>query len=429
MKLSFLLVLQAMLPFLSGAIFIVPLNKQHVPVKVKGKTVSHKTAYSGTIYVGLPTPQQFEVVFDTGSGHLFLPSVTCEDAPCLKHRRYDGLLSASGVEINDDGSAVSAESSLERDSIAITYGTGEILGEFVSEFVCLGSPLAAPEAKDAMMALNSSRQNGARQAGLTNLPEHCAEARVILASEMTKDPFSTFAFDGVMGLGLDTLAVNPEFHLLGQMTKQRNLSPIFAVFLALDPDGVSEVAFGGPDEQRSGGLPLQWAPVVSPELGYWRVKVYGLLIDNKPSAICGGEEECYAILDTGTSMLGVPRDGLQGLLSSTARRPVEQRLDQDCRRVPGPDMTFDLGSFSISLSAADYSRPAPSQIQSSGGAPSIICRASMLPVEMPQLGNKVFLFGEPVLKRYYTAYDGGASRVGFARAVQPSKASESSVVV
>jgi len=417
MQLTLFVAIQAFLPFLSGALFIVPLSKQHVPVKVKGKTVSHKTAYSGTIYVGLPVPQEFTVVFDTGSGHLFLPSSTCEDAPCLKHRRYDGILSNSGIEINDDGSAVLPDGDVERDSVSIAYGTGEIVGEFISELVCIGSPMADGTAQDALLALNSSRQGGS---SLSSLPDHCTEARVVLASEMTNDPFNTFDFDGVMGLGLDTLSLNAEFHLLGQLTKLRNMSPIFAVFLAIAPDGVSEVSFGGHDERRTGGAELQWAPIDSPEMGYWRVKVYGLLLDGKPAGLCE-DGHCYAILDTGTSMLGVPKDGLQGLLSSTARRLPSDSSQQDCRNVPGPELTFSLGNFNITLGAKDYSRPAPSQIQNvSGGAPSIICRASMLPVEMPQLGEKVFLFGEPVLKRYYTAYDAGNRRVGFAQAVQPS---------
>lgn len=49
-----------------------------------------------------------------------------------------------------------------------------------------------------------------------------------------------------------------------------------------------------------------------------------------------------------------------------------------------------------------------------------VCRASLLPIEMPHLGPKVFVWGEPVLKKYYTTYDLEGERVGFAKAVHGS---------
>lgn len=369
--------------------FIVPLSKQNVPVQVNGQIVSHKTAYFGSIFVGLPDPQEFTVVFDTGSGHLFLPSEQCQDEPCLKHRRYKHSASASVVDINDDGSAVQGE----RDSISIGYGTGEILGDFIKEVVCLGR-------------------------------EHCVEARVVLAKEMTPEPFSSFEFDGVLGLGLQSLALHPEFHILSQLTGTSDMKPIFGVFLAQQEGVASEVSFGGHDARRAQGE-INWVPVAEPELGYWRIQLRGVSVGGKPLALCedGG---CHAVLDTGTSMLGVPRQSLQGLLVATARR-AQNALSEDCRLAPGPTIVFDLGSFSIELEAKDYSRPAPSQVRGRQGAQAI-CRASLLPVETPSLGEKVFLFGEPVLKKYYTAYDAGHRRVGFAPATQPEPANSSMVI-
>jgi hypothetical protein len=179
---------------------------------------------------------------------------------------------------------------------------------------------------------------------------------------------------------------------------------------------------------------LHWVPVTAPELGYWRVKVNNIRVGNESLGVCddGG---CHAILDTGTSLLGVPRQGLRSLLALTARPAAESV--KDCRSVPGPPMVFDLEGFSVRLDAADYSRPAVSHIGGStiggavsaadhavGGAssttsPKALCRASLLPVDLPGLGPKVFLFGEPVLRKYYTAYDLRQHRVGFALAAEP----------
>ena len=43
---------------------------QEIPLHSSGGVVQHKSAYYGQIYVGGPLSQHFEVVFDTGSGHL-----------------------------------------------------------------------------------------------------------------------------------------------------------------------------------------------------------------------------------------------------------------------------------------------------------------------------------------------------------------------
>jgi len=44
----------------------------------------------------------------------------------------------------------------------------------------------------------------------------------------------------------------------------------------------------------------------------------------------------------------------------------------------------------------------------------------LIPVP-PVAGNTVFLMGEPLLKKYYTAYDSHKERVGFALAARPAR--------
>lgn len=73
-------------------------------------------------------------------------------------------------------------------------------------------------------------------------------------------------------------------------------------------------------------------------------------------------------------------------------------------------------------SLQDYSRPAALRvITNATGEEELICRASLLPVEeIPSLGPKTWILGEPVLRKYYSAYDWKQQRIGFAPAVQPS---------
>jgi hypothetical protein len=386
-------------PWPMPGVYLVPLQKQDVVVKVRGRAVSHKTAYFGNISVGQPASQNFTVVFDTGSAHVFLPSSSCVAEPCLKHRRFDQSASTSAFAIDQTGARIS-DSSSERDHASLSYGTGEVSGAFVSEVLCVGSEMTEPTASHSSAVQLESQPL-------------CTRLRLVCAEEMTAEPFNSFGFDGVLGLGLEALALHPEFNFFGQASRGGRMESIFSVFLASDADDRSEITLGGHNHPRMGGA-LTWVPVVAPEKGYWQINVRSVRVGNEDTGLCS--EGCLAIVDTGTSMLGVPRSSSKSLHVKLAREvPLDSPPDVDCRAVDGPAMTFDLGDFSIELTAADYSRPAAMHVPSEGKA-HVICRASLLPVEMPLLGPQVFILGEPVLRKYYTAYDTQRKRVAFTRA-------------
>merc|ERR1740138_1324571 len=97
-------------------IVTIPLDKQYVPVQRNNVTVAYKTAYFGKVFLGLPRPQNFTVVFDTGSGHFFLPSAGCDTETCRMHRRYNRTASASAIDIDHEGVAVDRKAT-ERDQV------------------------------------------------------------------------------------------------------------------------------------------------------------------------------------------------------------------------------------------------------------------------------------------------------------------------
>ena len=66
----------------------VKLVKQYVPIEKNGSVIAYKTAYFGKIQVGSPEPQDFTVVFDTGSAHLVVPNSACQRETCLKHNSF-----------------------------------------------------------------------------------------------------------------------------------------------------------------------------------------------------------------------------------------------------------------------------------------------------------------------------------------------------
>jgi len=164
------------------------------------------------------------------------------------------------------------------------------------------------------------------------------------------------------------------------------------------------------------------------ELGYWQVQVKSVRIGETVLEDCA-DGGCRAILDTGTSLLGVPRQAARTMHRLLARHvPKDSYSDAseiDCRRVPGTQIHFDLGGPVVSLAVEDYSRPTPFNMTLPGKNTSgLFCRSLLLPVDMkPPLGPKVFIWGEPVLRRYYTVYDLDKKQIGFTLAKQPSDSS------
>jgi len=393
----------------AGWPFLVPLTRESIPVLRNNRTVSYRTSYSGDISIGKPA-QDFRVVFDTGSGHIVVPSAFCKNETCVEHRQYDLSKSSTALAINVDGKAVPKDELC--DQVTIGYGTGMVTGEFVREQVCPGGAAGA-------------------EAGAP-----CVEVSVVMAVEMTPQPFKSFNFDGIFGLALDSLAMTPEFSFFNQFAGSGTApSPRFGVFLTDGEDGQqSEIAFGGHNEHRVLS-PLQWVPVANKEAGYWQVYIKEVRVGGMQMDVCK-ESKCRGIVDTGTSHLGIPGPHLRNFmeqLSIESEKPVD-----DCRNVDAPSLEIVLeGDIKLSLDPENYMRPLslPSglNVGSSNGNGVVLtgqktaqatgdaahatvrtCAPRIMPVNLPEpLGPNLFILGEPVLHRYYTVFDWSEKQIGF----------------
>merc|ERR1719277_1486647 len=389
-------------------IVTIPLDKQYVPVVRNEKIVSYKTAYFGKVFLGMPQQQAFTVVFDTGSGHLFLPSSRCTTETCLKHNRFNRSTSETAVDLDHEGRAVAPDAKV-RDQVNIAYGTGEVTGEFVRETVCLADHTGS--------ALEDVQKK-----------QECVPIRVITATQLTEEPFDSFKFDGVLGLGFASLAVDPEFSFFGQMAKLNNLKEAtFGYFLSRTDSIASEISFGGHDARRVGSE-MEWVPVLQPELGFWQLQVKSVSVAGEALPLCD-DGDCVAIADTGTSRLGAPRQVTQRLHWLLARKVPDNPSEIDCREFPGPDLIFELADgVKLTLGPEDYSRATAMRVHQTKNdttTEQVICRASLLPMDGDEtVGEKTWILGEPALRKYYTAYDWQRQRIGFALAVQPSDSAE-----
>eukprot|EP00747_Dinoflagellata_sp_TGD_P161716 gnl/TRDRNA2_/TRDRNA2_178492_c0_seq1.p1 gnl/TRDRNA2_/TRDRNA2_178492_c0~~gnl/TRDRNA2_/TRDRNA2_178492_c0_seq1.p1 ORF type:complete len:504 (+),score=100.40 gnl/TRDRNA2_/TRDRNA2_178492_c0_seq1:230-1741(+) len=430
--------------------FSVKLHRQHIPLQTDGGVVIHKSAYYGKVAVGGPEAQVFSVVLDTGSGHLVLPSTLCKTDTCKVHSRYKRKASSTAVDIDYDGTPV--EKGQARDQITVSFGTGEVTGVFVKDRICFGAAddrssaaTETPQGTSLLQASKGLRTSEADRAASvveedrdaeSQQQQGCVDLRMIAATDMTPEPFGHFEFDGVLGLGLGGLSQAPEFNFFlsaaagGAWQGQPGREHTFAVFLAHHEDEDSEVTFGGwkVEHLKEPDREFAWVPVKNPELGYWQLDVKGVKANGVEIDYC--KEGCRAIMDTGTSLVAVPTD-----MGPDLSQHLSHAVGGDGRcGGPGPKFEIDLGDFTVTLDPIDYARPhdeAPEESSNAKRVATRSCVPMLMFIDLPEpLGPKLLILGEPVLQRYYTAFDAGKMpRIGFGEALHKVPKEAASLLV
>lgn len=342
-------------------------SKSHRSHRSHSRAV-HASEYYGKISVGTP-PQEFLVVFDTGSGNLLLPGKECADEACTSHKRFDASLSKNAVQIafaDHPDTPVNEQQGGDRDVVTITFGTGEMSGVFVKDKICIGSI--------------------------------CTTANFVAATEESDEPFSLVPFDGIFGLALPQMAEGKGFSIFDSMVRDKVLkSNVFSVFFGSGDNEDSEISFGEYKKERLASQ-IFWAPVSTP--GYWQVEMEDVTIKNERQKLCGGK--CQVAVDTGTSLLAGPTEIVNALIEKLA-------VADDCANFKDlPDLGFVVQGHVLNLRPDDFVD------KSSDG-----CSVSLMTLDIPPPKGPLFIFGDPFLRKYYTIYDRENMRVGFALAKHP----------
>lgn len=258
--------------------------------------VIHKTAYWGSVSMGTP-PQEFRVIFDTGSGNLILPSTKCNTKGCNTHRKYAAANSSSASKVANEKGEMSS---------TIYFGTGQVSGEYMEDVFCLG-------------------------------PGICSKVRFLAATDESTEPFAQTTFDGILGLGFVDLSMGKGFNVVDDMLSQS----LFSVFLS--DSGGSEITFGGYRAERLAS-DVVWAPVS--HQSYWQVAIEDITLAGSPTGLCRGK--CQVAVDTGTSMLAGPPELVQELST---------RLDvrENCSNfVQLPLLGFLIDGHTLNMEPDDY---------------------------------------------------------------------------
>jgi saccharopepsin len=310
--------------------------------------------YFSEITIGTP-PQTFKVVLDTGSSNLWVPSVQCGSIACYLHNKYDS--SASETYKRNDT------------SFEIRYGSGSLSGFVSEDTVTIGDICI----KDQLFA------------------------------EATSEPGLAFAFgrfDGIMGLGYETISVNkippPFYNMISQGLIE---DPVFAFYLC-STDQESEVTFGGIDEEHYSGeliyLPLR-------RKAYWEVSLDSLTFGDDTAIL----ENTGAILDTGTSLIVLPAT-LAELLNNEigAKKGWNGQYTVDCAaRDSLPKLTFVLAGHPFEIHPYDYIL----EVQGS-------CISAIMGMDFPEPMGPLAILGDAFLRRWFSVYDLGKHAVGLAKA-------------
>jgi len=331
----------------------------------------HKTAYFGQLAIGTP-PQLFSVVFDTGSGNLLVPGKTCLSAACTEHDRFDARASSTAVEVNCDGSPIASDG--VGDEVTITFGTGHITGQCLTDQICVGSV--------------------------------CNRGDFVAATDESDHPFAQFQFDGVLGLALPAMSQGANFSLMERLgvVLRKNM---FSVFLSDSDAESSEIVFGDTMSHHMAS-DLFWVPV-SRQTGYWQVQIEDVTMNNKRQDICA---KCQVAVDTGTSQLAGPSDVIETL---------SQRLNvkSDCSNFASlPKLGFLVKGHVLNLEPRDYI-----------DKDSLGCTVALMPLDVPPPNGPLFIFGIPFLQKFFTVYDHETSSVGFAVAKHASQKHPEAVLV
>lgn len=326
------------------------------------------TQYFGDIGLGTP-PQNFTVVFDTGSSNLWVPSARCHffSVPCWLHHRFNPKASSS---FQPNGT-----------KFAIQYGTGRLSGVLSRENLTIGGIKGAS----------------------------------VMFGEALWEPSLIFAFarfDGILGLGFPTLAVGGVQPPLDTLVEEGLLEkPVFSFYLNRDSqcsDG-GELVLGGSDPAHY-IPPLTFLPVTVP--AYWQVHMDSVKVDSGLTVCAHG---CSAILDTGTSLITGPSEEIRALNMAIGAFPflAGQYLIQ-CSKIPElPLVSFSLGGVWFNLTGQEY---VIKILRSDVG----LCLSGFQALDIPKPAGPFWILGDVFLGSYVAVFDRGdqssGARVGLARA-------------
>jgi len=325
--------------------------------------------YYGNITIGTPE-QYFSVLFDTGSSNLWVPCKGCPftDFACLFHKQFNCNVSSTCTMTTQD--------------FQIQYGSGSVGGTVADDIVCFGN----------------------------SMTKFCTDKTQPFACANDEDPsLLNAAFDGILGMGWDTISVDNLPQPMDQIFANKALCPqsVFAFWLNNDVNGMvgGEMTLCGTDSMHY-VAPIAWAPLAATD--YWRITLDGVrvkgTVENVP--VSGS---IWAVVDTGTSLITGPSANITALVNSIGAFDDGQGdYIVSCTGIHFlPNVTFTIAGKDFILTPYDYV-----EVQESNGNKQ--CTLGFAQVDIDPPNGPFWILGDVFIGKFYTAFDRGNKQVGFA---------------
>ena len=344
------------------------------------------------VSIGTP-PQNFTVLFDTGSNDLLQPRSNC--TTCDGHARFDPAKSSTFSPRPGRRSQIS-------------FGTG---GDSI--------PLAQPEGVRGTVVTDIFSIGGL-----------VAKDQIFLLCDQYAETLNRQTIDGILGLGTissQTSSLPPYWNLYhqGQLA-----SPIFSWYIRPGEEHGGELTLGGVDSTKFHGE-LNYIDLnkdLSSNSETWIIDQPAIYANDKKLGASRGRlspRADIAVLDTGTAFIQTPdlnsaRD-IYALIS-----PSIKIIDPNgawgapCDEMDkiAPDITFTFGP----ARGKQGNFTVPKRHFNLGPYPGMqgMCQALFnhppQTIVDPNSNQRLWVVGSPLLKNYYTAWDGVGLRVGWANA-------------
>lgn len=209
-------------------------------------------------------------------------------------------------------------------------------------------------------------------------------------------------FDGVFGLGFENIAAggmaSPFTNLLADKSLYR---PMFSLWLngTEDGDRAGELIMGGVDRSRFEGT-VAFAPVI--RKGYWEVTIQRLQV--------GSEKLSFrraAAIASGSTLIIAPEEDAHRI-----HRLLRMSKTEDGRYVIPCGEIGNLPNISLVIGGAELSLIPSNYIINWHGE----CMSAIVGHDIQSPTGPIWVLGTAFLRSFYTIFDMGRNRVGFAKA-------------
>jgi saccharopepsin len=306
--------------------------------------------YFGKISLGTP-PQEFTVIFDTGSSNLWVPSSKCK---ICTGKKYFSENSSTYLPIKDE--------------FLLTYGSGSVKGFWSMDRLQIGD-----------FAVENQEFGE-----VTDIPEGTI--------------INNANFDGILGLGWPAISENvvpPLFNAQKGIISEH----VFAFYLPNDPNLPGVLSVGGVDHSKYVGN-IYWIKLISKT--YWMVEMQAVYLGKEKVSLSSN-----AILDTGTSLITGPAGDVDRLAKYLGAYPnAEGDYFVDCAKTQHlPPIIFSLAGTSFPVHPKTY-------ILKDQGYCLLAFQGLDIPI---QNGGPFWILGDVFLRNYYSIFDFGNAQVGLAK--------------